>query len=455
MRRIDLFFQNILVCIDNILVELDNYYNANQTQIDLSESKSTKYADFNTELNSSKDTINDLLTNRNELIENFNFLDDFLSNYNNFIGTFPDFPINNITFIKYWLLIANRINTVKEVDLELNANLDINHFKIIDLEENIIEDNFLNYNADMTKSQIIFTFNETIESFMINEIHSAHVDLLLIWLNTLSIDNTEENKQFVFMCIENQPVLKDLISILKIQVLINGKLIKSLEKYEIEPNKPFLNDLDFTEKYIQFDNISNILNEYNNQKYLLDKFLKLYHIIENFMYKQKVCKLQRERLGSPLQIRDFQTLYDRFSSNESSSIQEFFSNVFSINYDANTFEVLIKNEWNQLEVLDPTKPTEIDTLFNSLALKSNYNYNNLKTNINGAMFANIVYKIRNSIVHNKDSETHFESTNLPSGAKFILEKFFIPNLERIVYHLIINKNEIVWYDNDKLLLYHT
>jgi hypothetical protein len=71
------------------------------------------------------------------------------------------------------------------------------------------------------------------------------------------------------------------------------------------------------------------------------------------------------------------------------------------------------------------------------------------------MFAVIVYKIRNSIVHNKDSEMHFESTNLPIGAKFILENFFIPNLEKIIYHLIINPNQIVWYDDDKLLLYHS
>ena len=216
MRRIDLFFRNILACIDNILIEVNNYYIANGEQIDLSESKSTKFADFNTELNNLNDTINDLLVTRNELIENFNFLDDFISNYNNFIGTFPDFTINSTTFIKYWLQIAKRINTVKEVDLDLNVILDVNYFKIIDLEENIIEDNFMNYNADLTKSQIIYTFNNNLESFLGNEIHSAHVDLLLIWLNTLSLNNTEENKQFVFMCIENPPILKDLISILKI-----------------------------------------------------------------------------------------------------------------------------------------------------------------------------------------------------------------------------------------------
>ncbi len=438
----------------NISQELDNYYTAHSDQIELSETKSEKYASFNTDLGKLQEYIIESRDTRNELIEDCTKFSDFLDSYKSFIGIFNDFPIKIENTFYYWSVVAERLNKLKEPDIDLNGEIINTHFKIIDLNSKIIDSNFIHFEqTDNSKCLLIFSLDANFENFLLNEIQSAHVDILFIWLDQFDFINSYSATQYVLLCLEDAIELKDLKPILKLQVLLNGKEIKSLEKYNHPPFAPHFRSFNFSEKYVQFESIASVLNEYNNQKYLLDKYLKLYHIIENFMYKHKVCTLQREKAGSSLHIRDFQTLYDRFSSNENNCIQEFFIEVMKLDYNGNKIIEIIKSEWSNLEVIDATNSSKIDVLLSSLGLSKNYKYEPLKSNIDGNMFAIMVYKIRNSIVHNKDSELHLESTNLPSSAKFLIEKFFIPNLEKIVFHLIINRNDIVWYENNLLQLY--
>lgn len=454
MKRIDLFYQNINKCITDLSSELDVYYAANTFSIESSEQRATRYADFFSDLGKIQQFIIESYRTKNELIEDNSNIDNFISAYRTFIGLFSDFPLNIVNVFTFWSKVSDRLVSIKEPDLDLSQHIDISHFKLIDLEERIIESNFIHLDeTTISKSLIVFALDLEFERFLIDDIHSAHTDILFLWLNFIDFKNTTSDKQYVIIKQENEIDLKDLKSILKLQVLLNGQEIKSLEKYDKVPTKPHLKDFDYSEKYIQFDSISNVLNEYNNQQNLLDKFLKLYHVIENFMYKHKVCELQRVKSGSPFYIRDFQTIYDRFSTTENKCIQEFFTKVLSLDYNGSSILTLLKNEWTNLEVLDSSKITEINSLFIALSFKDSYQYEKLKTILDGNVFAIIIYKIRNSIVHNKDSEFHFESTNLPSGAKFILENFFIPNMERIVFHLIINKNDLVWYENRELYLY--
>ncbi|AXB57310.1 hypothetical protein [Flavobacterium fluviale] len=456
MKRIDLFFSNLLTNLKLIESSLDSYYQSNEASIVASETRVTKLAEFSTNLQDIISEIEETYSSKNELIENLVPIQEFLEKYDNFLSIFSDFEFNIFDYIKYWIILAEKINLVKESDIDLNQVLDIQNYDIIDLEENIIESNFIHYEiAEIKKSLVIYSLNTNFTSFIDDDIHSGHVDLLLIWINLINKDNCIIANQVVLLNSDNPPQSKDLKPILKLQVLLNGKHIKSLEKYELKPQMPNKKNFNFNEKYIQFESIANVLNEYNNQIYILDKFLKLYHVIENFMYKHRICKLEREKNGSPFHIRDFQILYEKFTTKEIICIQDFFYDVFILDYDGNNFLSLLRNEWNNLEVIDNTKIPAINNLLRDLALNTNsYKFDRLKTNLDAAMFANIVYKIRNAIVHNKDSENHFESTNLPEGAKFLLENFFIPNLERIIFHLIINKNDLVWFEKNHLLLYN-
>src|SRR5690606_9406313 len=142
------------------------------------------------------------------------------------------------------------------------------------------------------------------------------------------------------------------------------------------------------------------------------------------------------------------------SSNESAAIKDFFDEVFKEIYDGTTtIRDVLHSDWNSLAGLNPEMMPKIDFLFSSLGLKPNYKYDKMRVNFDAGMFSVLVYKIRNNIVHNKDSEVHFESTNLPEAGKFLLENYFIPVLEKVIFHLIINYNNLVWYSDNKMFLY--
>jgi hypothetical protein len=454
MNRIELFYSNVLANLESINCELQPFYDANTEIIEQSEAKSENFAEFHTLLNDLIVEINQVKT-KNELIEDFDLFDRFYDRYEFFVSNFSTFPIKSNLFFKYWINISKKLINIKEDSLNLIEVIDNSDFKLVELRETVIENHFINNDSFLNKNIIIYNYSDSLFDFIESNIHTSNEDLLLIWLSLLPSSIIEHSNQIVLIKIDTIPDLRKLKSILKIIVLKTGKLIKSLEHYSHVPKLPISHDLNFGESYNQFDSISNILNEYNNQKFLLDKYLKLYHIIENFMYKQKICEIQNKRLHSPLHIRDFQVIYDKFSKGELDVIKDFFKNVFEFNYNATTkYDVKLKNSWDNLETINSAIINEIDNLLESLRLTQKYNNVKGGARLESHFFAKLVYYIRNAIVHNKDSETHFESTYLPNSLKFILENFLIPNLEMIVFHLIINKNDLVWYNDSKLILYH-
>lgn len=455
MRRIDLYFNNILSHLEELQARLIDYYDENSHALIENEQKGDRYTEFSSGVDSLLDILKESFQN-NEIIDDLSIITPFLEELETFNTIFFDFNINKTELFRLILSLIAKVNDVIENDIDIDFDIDISNYEIVDLTTNLIEGNFVLFKSeDLTKSVVIYDPNgDTFSSFLNNDFHSAHIDLLLIWINLLTDENSSILNQ---LCLYRKLVnldLRDLHSVLKLQVLAKGERLKSLQTYYEKPKEPFSNSFDYNENYRQFDSIANVLNEYNNHIYVLDKYLKLYHIIENFMYKHKICRLEREKNGIPFHIRDFQILYDRFKVKEIECIQDFFKDVLQLNNNTDKFINVLVTSWESLEIIDSTKIPHINTLFIQLGFKtSTYNYERIKANLDHSMFSLITYKIRNAIVHNKDSENHFESINLPEGAKFLLENFLIPNLEKIVFHLIINKNDLVWYENNHLLLY--
>jgi len=68
-------------------------------------------------------------------------------------------------------------------------------------------------------------------------------------------------------------------------------------------------------------------------------------------------------------------------------------------------------------------------------------------------FANIVYQLRNAIVHNKEVDLHFTCASISDPMQRIISEVVIPSLERLCFHLIGVKNNHVWYDSPHFLLH--
>lgn len=86
-------------------------------------------------------------------------------------------------------------------------------------------------------------------------------------------------------------------------------------------------------------------------------------------------------------------------------------------------------------------------------------YDSVEENSIGGFFANLIYALRNALVHNRETEFHLTHETLLSHSQVqdtalqLLEKFILPIVEEIVFYLIIEQNEIVWFKNSTIQLY--
>jgi hypothetical protein len=88
--------------------------------------------------------------------------------------------------------------------------------------------------------------------------------------------------------------------------------------------------------YQQFNETLTILSEYNHQKDILDKYIRLYHVMENFMFKYPLVIMERANAGMPFSIRDFQRMYNKVNVSEISALKEMIRAILKEDYTAGT-----------------------------------------------------------------------------------------------------------------------
>lgn len=248
---------------------------------------------------------------------------------------------------------------------------------------------------------------------------------------------------FIPHCVVQEDNLKDFFQFI---LLANGHTfhqpIKTSENQFIDPAIKSI--LDCTKNFNQYQESAYILSEYNYTKDILLKYLLLYHIIENFMYRRPIA----EMANSKLTIRDFKNLYKKVNDSEEQTLKELFKkikdehiiNTTSIeDYFANNLRIYKESL---------TSTTNINNVFTSMGLQhiEGINYTNA---------SKLVYIFRNSIIHNKETEFHITHTTLNSFNDLVkfFEEFLLPTLENIIYYLIFKNNSIIDYPKNHLLLY--
>ncbi|EHY0973341.1 hypothetical protein K2B97_004537, partial [Vibrio parahaemolyticus] len=200
-----------------------------------------------------------------------------------------------------------------------------------------------------------------------------------------------------------------------------------------------------------------ILSEYNSRKEILNKYLSLYHGVENFVYRLPIVKLTESNNGKMFSVRDFHLLYSSIDDKELPSLISFFKEVYSKDRDGGIY---LNNLHDSFK--NGISPTFLNTALKELQIKNAknvyFNYNmliaaNNKQNL-PSQFASIVYKIRNSIVHNKETEFHLSHAYLSDEIIELLANVVIPELENLIFGLVVKKNELIWYKHDKIMLYN-
>lgn len=208
--------------------------------------------------------------------------------------------------------------------------------------------------------------------------------------------------------------------------------------------------------YVQYKDVLDILNKYSNTTDILWKYLLLYQIIENFSYRRSISKSLRE--SSTLNVKHLSSVLTSSKGEGDqikASIKQFLLDITDCIYfthnEANGTIVSLK-----LVTVSTTTKIILDNIeanVGDIAEFLNIKLLKIATKeVSGAEIGEIIYTVRNCIVHNKETEwIHINHSLLKEQPeiKTFFEKFLLPTLEFIVKELIFKENTIVDYPHDK------
>lgn len=279
-----------------------------------------------------------------------------------------------------------------------------------------------------------------------NSINSFNKDTSLFFAKALldnwdTIDYSTGINIFVPDC--SNIMEEKLLPFLKLLILADGKYYHS----RVESSNCFLdsrlkNQITCSIKdYRQYNEILNILSEYNNTKDVLQKYLLLYTVLENFMYRKPIAELV---LTNTFTIRNFKELYKKVDNDELSVLKKLINKI----YEEDIFPSIntkdhVKTEYDSF-ILANTTCEE------NFLKRLSFSTTNVQVD-----FARLVYILRNSIVHNKETEfhlTHFELNKISEGVVFF-ESYMLPILENIIYSILLKSNSFLDYNTPTISLY--
>jgi hypothetical protein len=190
-----------------------------------------------------------------------------------------------------------------------------------------------------------------------------------------------------------------------------------------------------TIKYQQYFEIFDILNELNHSKDIITRFLKIYHILEYLVYRVELVNIEVKARVNRTFIREIHGLTGKTQSTKEFDIfKQNFKKIFDAEITAGAFALGI---------------TTSELLF----LKDHWGLGHFD-NRQSTHIAELIYKIRNSIVHNKESEFHITTTNPDDYNNVIpLIHRLIQIIEKQTFDKISSDDIIISYKNQYIELY--
>ena len=208
-----------------------------------------------------------------------------------------------------------------------------------------------------------------------------------------------------------------------------------------------------TAKYEQFLDVSDVLNEVKHADDALTRFLKVYQVLEQLAYRKEFIKLIKEHEDHhhPI-VRSIQSVTDSFKKNEKDIFKQLFKEEFKELYNI----IDVPDGCHKYTNVDPTclnlaSRNKIQDLYNIQADGSRPD----KPYYTPTQMADIVYQIRCSIVHNKETELHFTYNNISDYKDIInlINTLSIKLSEMIVSLINDGANTPLTYTNKTLTLY--
>jgi hypothetical protein len=194
--------------------------------------------------------------------------------------------------------------------------------------------------------------------------------------------------------------------------------------------------LDNVKIYEQFFDVYDVLNELNQAPDILSRFLKLYHILEYLVYRVYLVDLTTRVGTNKFFVREYAVSAEKMKGRESDTFIMNFKKIF-----------LADNPRISADLL-PFATNPIKDFLRNNGIVKGFNNSNLER------VASLVYGLRCSIVHNKESEYHLTITNSEDYTIIIpLITQLIETLEFLVIQKIADNDISIKYPQQQMNLY--
>jgi hypothetical protein len=443
MKKADVLFQPLINSISEICGDqndiLENYYN----ELD----KSTQ---------SILDSLLETLCIEKGILEQckadltpYQNYDTLLETIKQLSTNFDDLPRLCTSKINFIIIISKVISQNSTEIQDENISFELHHF---DVDYSFNEIAYLTESIDLNKIVIWFS-PASIDS--INKLvqYTANIECWYALLQSATTINFETAQQLTFYSKSHHDAgvsNGNASALLKMHMVSSGLVTVPTIIYTKKPSNSSINNFCPSQSYLQFLDIIGILGEYNNRNDILSKYLSIFHIIENFMYKEPIVGLERTLPGSMFSIRDFKRLYKSIDMDEKKALSNLFKKTFNIPFKGHEFKVFAHDEWNSFLQRNTSEITNIYAFLQSLSIND---YNSLNQNNFYDFISRVVYYIRCSVVHNKETEVHISSEKYPQGCKLLFEDYLLSFLEEMIFLLICKENDLVWYSSKSISLW--
>lgn len=376
-----------------------------------------------------------------------------LQNIKNFAHQFPEFPNSMQRKFSTFIMLADMLaNTNAIIDAEeINEIL----FEIRTLDTQLPVQWFVRENnTNYENSVVVMCCNDFDVMRQQFQADLSNLSPKVIFQILATISQAAELPLSHFALIKNSGLqIRDetVKAFVNLHILARGKEIHVPRKYTDPPRTGNLDEITPEHAHHQWSDAFEVLSEYNSRSEPLLKFLTIYHVVENFMFKRPIVELETAQNGRMFSIRDFRRLYKEVEMGESVALGKLFSAAFpSIVFGTTTIQQSVISRWQNLSTIVPA--ADIDSALTEMGISRRY-ANFAAGNQTSSSFCDLVYKMRCAIVHNKETEFHLTYASLTNGFIALIESFLLPALEEFCFVLLGVKNQILWYHHRDIKLF--
>ncbi|NKQ83453.1 hypothetical protein [Rhizobium ruizarguesonis] len=227
-------------------------------------------------------------------------------------------------------------------------------------------------------------------------------------------------------------------SYVKYHLLLNGyRLTNAIMAPNSNALAGIAETLTTANEYSQFAEPFEILGEINGRTTVLDTILSSYHVLENYMIRAQIAKVANDNLGAFFGIRHFKQMELAVEKKEMEHLTQLFRVSWDIDIGGQTLAGFVDTKFAGLFQRADFVEQPFQEFMRRLTVKKRNEV--LNTNNAGdlrAALPKIIYQVRCSIVHNKETEFHLSNKELLNPVVLMtLTDLCLPCMQRLAFGL--------------------